>query len=113
MAIRAGQIYLAKNAKLGKAAYPRPCLVLRTSGSDALIAYFSTKFEASLSRDLSILKTDSGFKESGLKDDSYLVGDRDVTVELIFFVHAKLLGELSGELKQRVEDWWGEPLKSR
>jgi hypothetical protein len=110
MAIRAGQIYLAKSAKLGKAAYPRPCLVLRTFGSEALIAYFSTKFDASLSRDLTILKSDAGFTQTGLKDDCYLVGDRDVTVELSFFDHAKLLGELTGDLKRRVETWWGDPL---
>lgn len=110
MAIRTGQIYFVKNAKLGKANYARPCLVLRVSSNSAHVTYFSTKTELCRPIDLIVHESYSGFKESGLKETSCLIADRDVTVELSFFDQAKLLGQLAGEVRQRVEDWWGESI---
>ena len=61
--------------------------------------------------DLSIDKTDPDFKSTGLKESSYLLADRDVAVELDFFRRAKLIGQIEGELKRKVEEWRGEPLR--
>jgi hypothetical protein len=106
--IHAGQIYLAKNAQLGKAKYRRPCLVIRTNSSGAVVSYFSTKFDLMESGDLLLNKNDPNFPSTGLEDSSYLMTDRDIPVESEFFDGAKYLGCVSGDMKKKVEEWWGE-----
>jgi len=111
MTIEAGQIYfLRKAVKVGKADYPRPCLVLRASKLDATICYFSTKLENRKPGDVAIEATDPDFKASGLHDSSYILGALP-DVEIEYFKGAKLLGRATGEFKKRVEDWYGLPLK--
>jgi|ERR1043165_2027329 hypothetical protein len=110
MLIEAGQIYLAKNVSLGKAHYPRPCLVLRVSPGAAHVAFFSTKIELARPIDLIVHDSDSGFKGSGLKETSCLLADRDVTVDRSYVDQAKLLGRLAREVKLKVENWWGDAI---
>ncbi|HLX64150.1 MAG TPA: hypothetical protein VKX17_22950 [Planctomycetota bacterium] len=111
MAIQAGQIYLSKHAALGKSKYARPCLVMRVDSVGAVVVYFSTKFDLIEPGNFPIYDTDEGFKETGLKESSYLVCNHGVPVKMHFFDGAKLLGNLTGELRRRVEEWWGEPFK--
>ena len=111
MQIQAGQIYFAKHAALGKAKYARPCLVMRVDSAGAVVVYFSTKFGLIEPGNFPIYDTDEGFKETGLKESSFLVSSHGVPVKLNFFDGAKLLGKLTGELRRRVEIWWGEPFK--
>jgi len=72
--------------------------------------YFSTKFELLESGNFSIYETDPGFKESGLDEASYLVSNYGVPVKPSFFDEGKVLGVITGDLKRRIEDWWGEPI---
>ncbi len=110
MPVQAGQIYFAKNAVLGKATYARPLLVLRVRDNSALVSLFSTQFELAEPGDLEIHESDREFKQTGLKKESYLPADREFKVSLDFFKDADFLGFVSGTIKKRVGDWWGEPL---
>ena len=75
MSIEAGQIYfIRKVVNVGKADYPRPCLVLRASGQDATICYFSTNMEYRRPGQVAIDATDPDFKASGLRDSSFILG---------------------------------------
>ena len=111
MPLCTGQIYLAKNAALGKAKYARPCLVVRADSTGAVVVYFSTKFELIAPENFAVYDTDEGFFETGLSASSYLISNHGVPVKLSFFEGAKLLGNLTGELLRQVEAWWGEPFK--
>jgi len=110
MKIKAGAIYRAKNAKLGMADYSRPFIVLRASGTDADICFFSTKFELIEAGDVTLEHTDPDFKASGLKEDSYLVERSSHPVNLDFFNGATPLGVAAGEFKKRAEKMWGATL---
>ena len=110
MLVKAGQIYFVKNAKLGKANYARPCLVLRVNATSAHVTYFSTKIELCRSIDLIIYDSDPGFTESGLQETSCLIADRDISVDLSVFKHAKFMGQLAHVVKNRIENWWGEAM---
>ncbi len=38
------------------------------------------------------------------------MADRDFRISLDRLKVADLLGEISGPIKKRIENWWGEPL---
>ena len=109
MSIRAGQIYLSKNAALGKAKYARPCLVVRVELNGAVVVYFSTKFDLFDSESFAIYDTEPDFKDTGLDESSFLVSSHGVPVKPDFFDGAILLGQVTADLKKSVEEWWGEP----
>lgn len=77
----------------------------------AVVVYFSTKFDLLDSDNFVIYDTDQGFVETGLKESSCLVSNHGVPVKMEFFDGAILFGKLTGELRRRVEEWWGEPFK--
>lgn len=110
MSLKAGQIYRALKARLGKADYARPFLVLRVTQWDAEICYFSTKFDLIEREDLTLNELDSDFRETGLDETSYLIFHSINTEPHEFFKTAKLLGAVTGEIRKQVEDWWGAPL---
>ena len=111
MTVQAGQIYYAKKAVLGKSTYARPLLVLRVDGNSALVTPLSTQFELFEQGDLALYGSAEEIKKTGLKKESYLMADREFKVALEFFKDAEYLGEISGSIEDRVENWWGEALK--
>jgi hypothetical protein len=108
--ISAGEIYFVPRVKLGKAEYGRPCLVLRASSSEASVCFFSTKFELLRPYEVTLYETDVDFKNSGLREASFIVHTPTPDVPLEFFKGAKLLGHATGEFKRKVENWWGVPI---
>jgi|ERR1043165_4348392 hypothetical protein len=111
MIIQGGQIYYAKKAVLGRSTYARPLLVLRVNSDSALVTPLSTQFELCEHGDIALNGTAEEFKKTGLKKESYAMADREFKVTLGFLKDADYLVTISGSIKKRVEDWWGEELK--
>lgn len=110
---KAGEIYRAKRAVLGKVSYARPFLVLRVNKDDADICYFSTKFDLIEPADLTINELDAGFESTGLSETSYLIYHSIDTEPFEFFDQAKFLGKAADVVLEIIEDWWGAPLEKR
>lgn len=109
MNIEPGQIYFAP-IELKQAKYARPFIVLRILAGEAIICCMSTKFELKQSTDLTLHSSEVTFPSTGLKEDSYLVFRSIHAEPLELFQTAKWLGCVEGDVKRRVEEWWGEPL---
>jgi hypothetical protein len=108
MTIEAGQIYfIRKRVPLGKADYGRPCLVLRVSGHDAVVCFFSTKMEYLETGQVTIYDSDPDFKATGLQDSSRIIGGLTPDVPLDYLKGSKLLGRATGDFKKRIEEWYG------
>ncbi|HLX62751.1 MAG TPA: hypothetical protein VKX17_15850 [Planctomycetota bacterium] len=110
---KAGEIYRAKRAVLGKVSYARPFLVLRVNKLDADICYFSTKFDLIDPADLTINELDSGFESTGRDETSYLIYHSIDAEPFEFFDEAKFLGTATDVVLETIEDWWGAPLENR
>jgi hypothetical protein len=109
MDVQGGQFYRV-HIRLREVHYARPILILQTSSGIIDICALSTKFELFEPNDLTINKLDSDFLSTGLDETCYLIfrSIRNATPQ--FFDDAKYLGQVTGEIKRQVENWWGAPL---
>ncbi len=109
--VHAGQIYFMPSVDVGRVNYGRPCLVLRTSSTDASVCYFTTKIDYnSAGRQVIVYSNDPDFPASGLSESSCIMDKPISDVPLSYFNKGKLRGIASGDFKKRIEEWYGAPL---
>ena len=107
--IKLGDIYFIENPRLGKSMHGHPCLVTGVTLNSVFVSFISSKFDLKGSDDLMIEKSD-GFGTTGLKFESFIIANPITAVSMTDFLDAKYLGFISGELKIKIEKWWGSKL---
>ena len=110
MITKAGDIYFIDDPRLGKSEHGHPCLVTGFNSELVFICFISSKLELKTFDDLIIEKVERGFETTGLTCDSINIANPITDVPKKKFSKAKYKGYISGDLKQRIERWWGSPL---
>jgi len=107
---RQGDIWFLEYPRLRKADHGHYVLVTQITRSGNLtfnyIATDSTSFQ-----DFPMSDRFTEFRHTGLSHTSHLLREDVQRMEITEFKkQAKYRGQITGELKARIEDWWGEPI---
>jgi hypothetical protein len=105
--VLAGEIYFVAGVEIGVCSDARPCLVLQVFKSTALICILSAQFDLAEGHEITLLKSDANFPESGLKKNSFIpdAPERDVSIDVL--EKSIRLGKADGNFKRQVEQWFG------
>ena len=98
--IRAGDIYLIPGMRIGKCVDSRPCLVLAVFSNSAYICLLSSQFDMTQGHEITLLKSDPEFAESGLTKDSFILEFSGHDLALSTFEKAHYLGRAIGNFKK-------------
>jgi hypothetical protein len=108
-----GEIYFLTRPYLRESKHPHPVLIVRRSRDAVTINYMSSSFELKRPQDFSIdfeAESKEEIATTGLKKSSYLI-QRQVFYNVpLEELEGILLGKITGKLKEKIEDWWGEPI---
>ena len=107
---KSGEIYFIEDPRLGKSQHGHPCLVTGFNSTLVFICFITSKLETKGFDDLLVKKSEPGFETTGLSCDSLIIANPITDVAKITFGKAKYKGYISGNLKKRIEQWWGSPL---
>ena len=112
---KSGDIFELSLPKLRQSGHRHPAIFLRASTTHATFTFLSSEFSLCREgKDFPIRKEDEDvaeFSATGLTKSSYLIDSEvEFDVPLANF-SGKYRGRISGNLKLRIEDWWGEPFK--
>ena len=113
-AAKPGDIFLVDQPRLRSSTYPHYCIVIRIVANRALVNFMSSEFKLFKDDlDIAIYESDDDFKETGLRKSSYVINEEYALVDIPLsnlFTFGGPIGRVTGKLKEKIEDWWGENL---
>src|ERR1700690_623123 len=101
--------------RLRRSTHPHPALIIRRTEKFVSLNFISSGFELKGADDFSINLDDEDPKEiqlTGLTKSSYLIREEEYDDLPVETLKGILLGKITGNLKEKIEDWWGEPIGS-
>ena len=104
-----GEIYYLDDPvhRLGKSDYGRYVLVVRVDSQGAEYVFGSSKVEYARPSDFVVHKDRSEFPATGLTEDTCFILHPSRTIPISSLKMKR--GEVSGDLRRELEDWWGAP----
>ena len=101
---------MLRRPRLRSSSHDHPALVIRVSPTTVAVNFMSSDYELfDDNHDLTINTDDDGFDITGLDRKTYFIFGAVNEGPHAFF-EGHLIGRIEGEIKQQVEDWWGEAI---